>query len=271
MCIKTNQQRLREFIGQTSEDIPIDIIAPPIFLGKSDLQIKSTKCNACNYKCSHIYNVEIITSTESKQLQLGVECYSKFMGRKRRNKKDINNKIEQFRLKCSSCDKCNLISRCRYNNGSERHFKYWVINPLLCGTCDYNNNILVRQLSELESRLKPKHIKLGKRYGKILNPINRESFKNIFDEYERSGCNPNKLKSITSLIVNVDKYFKNKETIIKFFLFVICKNLVINKDDCSVAFAMFLPIKLIEYILSIDNITLFSYVGGTGDCLIIEE
>lgn len=241
---------------------PIALIAQPYLLGYDKYPSRSRSCHYCNHKCATVANVRLKTSASNVVVELGVDCFNKFMGKKHRK---CTERIgtRGFLVKCSICNRVNLNSRSKYNNipSTDTNSKDWLINPFICDVCDRENEPLVGLTEQFQLKLNQSHIAICKRFGKTKNPIDGQTFNIISQKYADSNFNKNTLKTILLLLENQEQFENNKTLLIKFVLYFGSRNILKN-DDTIIIDLMFLPKILMKWFLRLGDVDIFTHIGG---------
>ena len=249
---------------------PISLTATPQFLGYDKYPSRSRACHYCNHKCATVANVRLrLPSGDTTIVELGDDCYKKFMGKKHR-KCSGRTGTRGFLVKCSICNRLNLHNRSKYNSkpSTERNSVDWVISPYICDVCDRENEPLVGLIEKFQLKLNQHHIDICKRFGKTKNPIDGKTFNTISQQYTDSNFDKNTLKMILLLLENIENFENNKQLLIKFVLYFGCRNILKNDDSCIIDL-QFLPRILMKWFLALSEVDIFTHIGGV--CFITDS
>lgn len=251
-------------------DTPVALLAEPFLIGYDNYPSRCRSCHYCNHKCAKVANVRLkLPDNTDVVVELGKDCFDKFMGKKHRKCREKTG-TRGFFVKCSICNRVNLNNRTKYNHKltTEENSRDWLINPYICDVCDRHREPLVKLTEQFQLKLKQTHIEACKRFGKIKNLIDGNTFNVISEKYVASNFNKTQLRTILALLNNIGKYKNNETMLIKFILYFGTRNIQKN-DESIIIDLMFLPKILMEWFLGLGELDIFANIGGV--CLISES
>ena len=269
-----NQINIRKALGQSAENKSVELVGDVEFVRLKKYPNRCRTCVACNHKCAKVQIIKLTTKLGNFNVEFGEDCLKRFLGKKSKKiERETDGVIRrQYTVICSNkeCKNMNLHSRCRFNNNRTtfKNSQDWFIQPYICDSCDKISNPDVSVVLDRQYDIEQHYLKIVKRFGKNLNPIDNRTFKSITISYIDSNFRKSSISSIMLLLDNIKKYPNNDILLHKFILYYINKS---REDKSQYNSLQFLPKTLLTWWIRQDYDYIVNSVLGVKKCLILDD